>query len=72
MVTYSRLPSLTALPLNIAVAAGSVACKTKLVSGAVTYPNGHSAMIAEHELLLCCAEPAAVEGGLISKVSIKL
>jgi len=47
-------------------------CKTKLVSGAVTYPNGHSLTIAEDELLLCCAEPAAVEGELIPKVSIKL
>lgn len=47
-------------------------CKTKLISGAVTYPNGHSVTIAEDELLLCCAEPAAVEGELTPKVSIKL
>ena len=47
-------------------------CKTKLISGAVTYPNGHSVTIAEDELLLCCAAPAAVEGELTPKVSIKL
>ena len=47
-------------------------CKTKLLSGAITYPNGHSATIAEDELLLCCAEPAAVDGDATPSVSIKL
>lgn len=47
-------------------------CKTKLVSGAVAYPDGHNATVAAGELLLCCASPAAVSDESTPRVKIKL
>lgn len=39
-------------------------CRTKIVSGAVTYLQEPTARIAEDEVLLCCAVPARQEGGI--------
>ena len=38
------------------------ACKVQLVSGEVSYQSAVSADLAEDEILLCCAKPAAVAG----------
>ena len=47
-------------------------CKVRLESGCVTYPQEISAPIAEDEVLLCCAMPAAVDGESLPKVKISL
>jgi ferredoxin-NADP reductase len=48
------------------------ACKTKLISGEVAYQTEHPATVADDEVLLCCAIPAAVEGEAVVKLSLKL
>jgi ferredoxin-NADP reductase/predicted pyridoxine 5'-phosphate oxidase superfamily flavin-nucleotide-binding protein len=48
------------------------ACKTKLISGKVTYQTAHPANVEDDEVLLCCAVPAAVAGKAIVKLSLKL
>ena len=48
------------------------ACKTKLISGKVAYQSEHPSTVAEDEVLLCCAVPAAVEGESVVKLSLKL
>jgi ferredoxin-NADP reductase/predicted pyridoxine 5'-phosphate oxidase superfamily flavin-nucleotide-binding protein len=48
------------------------ACKTKLVSGKVAYQTEHPYAVADDEVLLCCAVPAAVEGEEVVKLSLKL
>lgn len=48
------------------------ACKTKLVSGQVTYQTELSSPVDENEVLLCCAVPAAVEGEDVVKLAIEL
>jgi len=48
------------------------ACKTKLISGKVAYQTEHPSTIADDEVLLCCAVPAAVEGEEVVKLSLKL
>ena len=48
------------------------ACKTKLISGKVAYQTAHPSAVAEDEVLLCCAVPAAVEGEDVVKLNLKL
>jgi ferredoxin-NADP reductase/predicted pyridoxine 5'-phosphate oxidase superfamily flavin-nucleotide-binding protein len=48
------------------------ACKTKLVSGKVAYQTAHPSNVADDEVLLCCAVPAADEGEAVVKLSLKL
>lgn len=42
------------------------ACKTKLVSGAVSYDTQPSLALAEDEVLICCAKPAATEENVVT------
>lgn len=48
------------------------ACKTILLSGEVSYTQTVSVDLASDEVLLCCAEPAAVEGEDIPRISLQL
>ncbi|MEH6583572.1 MAG: 2Fe-2S iron-sulfur cluster-binding protein [Halioglobus sp.] len=48
------------------------ACKTSLLSGAVTYQSAPTSPLEENEVLLCCAVPALVEGEEVSRLAIKL
>jgi ferredoxin-NADP reductase/predicted pyridoxine 5'-phosphate oxidase superfamily flavin-nucleotide-binding protein len=48
------------------------ACKTKLISGKVTYQNDAIATIEADEVLLCCALPASEKGQDMTKIAIKL
>jgi ferredoxin-NADP reductase/predicted pyridoxine 5'-phosphate oxidase superfamily flavin-nucleotide-binding protein len=47
------------------------ACKTELVSGAVSYLTEPSSPLNEGEVLMCCAVPAALDGQEIVKIAIK-
>ncbi len=47
-------------------------CKTKLISGKVAYQSAFTADVADDEVLLCCAAPAAVEGEDVVKLVIGL
>ena len=47
------------------------ACKTKLISGAVSYLTEPSSPLKEGEVLLCCAVPAAVPGQDVVKLAIE-
>lgn len=47
-------------------------CKVKLLAGAVTYVQEPTAEIAEDEVLICCAVPAASEGDEASRLHIAL
>jgi len=48
------------------------ACKTTLLSGEVSYTQTVSVDLASDEVLLCCAEPAASEGGKVALISLQL
>lgn len=48
------------------------ACKCQLLAGKVAYQSAFTAEVADDEVLLCCATPAAVEGEAVVKVVIKL
>ena len=48
------------------------ACKVPLLAGRVSYQSEHSATVADTEVLLCCAVPAAVEGETVVKLALKL
>jgi len=48
------------------------ACKTRLLSGKVSYQTEISAIIEEDEVLLCCAVPAAAEDEKTPRISIGL
>ena len=48
------------------------ACKTTLVSGAVTYQTAPSSPLQDDEVLLCCAVPAAVAGEDVVRLAVKL
>ncbi len=48
------------------------ACSTKLLSGAVCYEQPISVDLAEGEVLLCSAVPAAEKGQLVVNISIDL
>lgn len=48
------------------------ACKTGLVSGAVSYLTEPSSPVNTNEVLLCCAVPAAMPGQDVVKISLKL
>lgn len=47
-------------------------CRAKLLTGAVTYVKEPTAEIAEDEVLICCAVPAAVEGDEANRVHLVL
>ena len=47
------------------------ACKTKLISGAVSYLTEPSSPLNEDEVLLCCVVPAAVPGQDVVKIAVK-
>ena len=47
------------------------ACKTDLISGAVSYLTEPSSPFTEDEVLLCCAVPAAVAGTDLARIVIK-
>lgn len=47
-------------------------CKTKLLTGKITYQHEYTTSIADDEVLLCCAVPAETENDDIAKISIKL
>jgi len=48
------------------------ACKVPLLAGSVSYQSEPSAAVADNEVLLCCAVPAAVEGEGVVKLALKL
>jgi len=48
------------------------ACKTKLISGNITYQHDYTTSLDKDEILLCCAVPAESENSDKSKVSIKI
>lgn len=48
------------------------ACKATLVSGQIAYQTEPSLALADDEVLLCCAQPAASDSPQISRVAIKL
>jgi len=48
------------------------ACKVPLLAGSVTYQSEPSAAVADNEVLLCCAVPAAVAGEDVVKLALKL
>mgnify|MGYP000217416525 CR=1 FL=1 len=48
------------------------ACKTKLLSGKVSYQTEHPVTVNDDEILLCCAVPAKIEGEEVVKLSIEL
>ncbi|OUS13419.1 FAD-binding oxidoreductase [Gammaproteobacteria bacterium 53_120_T64] len=48
------------------------ACKVALVSGRVSYQNEPSVALADDEVLLCCAVPAAIEGEAVVKLALQL
>ena len=48
------------------------ACKTTLVSGAVSYQTEPTSPLEDNEILLCCAVPAAVENEDVARLAIKL
>ncbi|MEH6592839.1 MAG: pyridoxamine 5'-phosphate oxidase family protein [Halioglobus sp.] len=48
------------------------ACKTSLLSGAVTYLSTPATGLEETEVLLCCAVPAQVDGEEVSRLAIAL
>ncbi|MBV1921431.1 MAG: pyridoxamine 5'-phosphate oxidase family protein [Pseudomonadales bacterium] len=48
------------------------ACKTKIISGEVSYQTEHSSVVNDGEVLLCCAVPAKVEGDDVARLAIKL
>ncbi len=47
-------------------------CRAKLLSGAVTYTQEPTAEVADDEVLICCAVPAASEGGEVNRLQIAL
>ncbi|MEH6559346.1 MAG: pyridoxamine 5'-phosphate oxidase family protein [Oceanicoccus sp.] len=47
------------------------ACKSELITGAVTYLTEPSLSLKEKEVLLCCAVPAAAAGQEVVKISIR-
>jgi len=48
------------------------ACKVPLLAGRVSYQSDHSATVADTEVLLCCAVPAALEGETTVKLALKI
>jgi len=48
------------------------ACKVPLLAGNVSYQTEPSAAVADNEVLLCCAVPAAVAGEGVVKLALKL
>ncbi|MEZ0123343.1 MAG: pyridoxamine 5'-phosphate oxidase family protein [Candidatus Reddybacter sp.] len=48
------------------------ACKVALVAGKVSYQSEPSAEVADNEVLLCCAVPAAVEGEDVVRLALQL
>jgi ferredoxin-NADP reductase len=48
------------------------ACKTTLVSGAVSYLTEPSSSLNSDEVLLCCAVPAAQPGQDVARIALKL
>lgn len=48
------------------------ACKTKLISGAVSYTTKPSSPLEADEVLLCCAVPAEEPGKEVSKITLGL
>lgn len=48
------------------------ACKVSLIAGSVTYQREHSAAVADNEVLLCCAVPAAVAGEDVVRLALQL
>ncbi len=47
-------------------------CRAKLLAGAVTYTQEPTAAVAENEVLICCAVPAASEGDEQDRLQIAL
>ncbi len=47
-------------------------CRTKLLKGAVTYLKEPTARIADDEVLICCAVPAASEGDEENRIQLAL
>ncbi|MEH6567870.1 MAG: pyridoxamine 5'-phosphate oxidase family protein [Halioglobus sp.] len=48
------------------------ACKTTLVSGAVSYQSQPTAPLDADEILLCCAVPAKVPGEDVARLAVKI
>ena len=48
------------------------ACKTTLVAGTVAYQTEPSSPLQDDEVLLCCALPAAAEGGEVARLALEL
>ena len=48
------------------------ACKTTLVAGTVAYQTEPSSPLQDDEVLLCCALPAAPEGGEVARLALEL
>ena len=48
------------------------ACKTPLISGAVSYQTEPSSPVSDDEVLLCCAVPAQIEGEEVVRLAIKI
>ena len=48
------------------------ACKTTLVAGTVAYQTEPSSPLQGDEVLLCCALPAAPEGGEVARLALEL
>lgn len=47
-------------------------CRTKLLTGSVTYPKRPSASTADDEILICCAVPAQLPGGEENRIQLEL
>lgn len=47
-------------------------CKVRLLAGAITYVQEPTAEVAEDEVLICCAVPAATEGAEANRIQIAL
>jgi uncharacterized protein len=47
-------------------------CRAKLLAGAVTYVDAPTAAVSDDEVLICCAVPAAPEGGEQDRIQIAL
>lgn len=47
-------------------------CKTRLLAGAITYTQEPTAAVADDEVLICCAVPAAPEGDADNRIQIAL
>jgi ferredoxin len=47
-------------------------CRTKLLAGAVTYVKEPAAAVADDEVLICCAVPAAQNGNEANRIQLAL